>query len=54
MDAFWKQVAQFVRAEDGPTATEYAVMLSFVILALVASITSFAGAVSDSFAVPIW
>jgi pilus assembly protein Flp/PilA len=31
MLAFYRQVRQFLRQEDGPTAVEYAVMLAFII-----------------------
>lgn len=40
---------RFLRSEDGPTATEYAVMLALVIVALVATITAFKDKVQGLF-----
>ena len=34
MNAVLQRVIQFLRSEEGPTATEYAAMLSLLILAL--------------------
>jgi pilus assembly protein Flp/PilA len=33
-------VAEFLRAEDGPTAVEYAVMLALIIVVCIAAITT--------------
>ncbi|MEX2188352.1 MAG: Flp family type IVb pilin [Pirellulales bacterium] len=44
-----KRILYFLRAEDGPTAVEYAVMLSLIILACFASITSLVNATADSY-----
>ncbi|HEV3384082.1 MAG TPA: Flp family type IVb pilin [Gemmata sp.] len=35
-----KRVANFLKREDGPTAVEYAVMLSLIIVVCIASITT--------------
>ncbi len=46
---FRKRALDFVRSESGPAATEYAVMLSLVIVALIPAITSFREAVATLF-----
>ncbi|HRX87415.1 MAG TPA: Flp family type IVb pilin [Phycisphaerae bacterium] len=38
----------FLREEDGPTATEYAVMLSIIIMAVVATVKLLGGHVRDN------
>jgi len=40
---------RFLQSEDGPTATEYAVMLSLVIVALITAITLFKDKVEGVF-----
>ena len=40
---------RFLKSEDGPTATEYAVMLALVIVALIATITAFKDKVAAVF-----
>ncbi|NLX06256.1 MAG: Flp family type IVb pilin [Phycisphaerae bacterium] len=42
-------VERFVREEDGPTVVEYAVMLSLIVLAAVASIVALGSKVNESF-----
>jgi pilus assembly protein Flp/PilA len=37
---FIKSLLSFVKKEDGPTAVEYAVMLSLIIIVCIASITT--------------
>jgi pilus assembly protein Flp/PilA len=44
-----KRLFTFLRAEDGPTAVEYAVMLALIILACFASITSLVNATAASY-----
>jgi pilus assembly protein Flp/PilA len=44
-----QQTARFVRAEDGPTAVEYAVMLALVIATCMVAVKSFGGSVDASF-----
>jgi len=34
-----RSAVQFLHAEDGPTAVEYAVMLALIIVAVIASVT---------------
>ena len=40
MQRFFKKLAQFLKNEDGPTAVEYAVMLSLIIVVCIAAITT--------------
>jgi pilus assembly protein Flp/PilA len=40
MKAFMNRVRDFARSEDGPTATEYAVMLALIIVVCIAAITT--------------
>ena len=40
---------RFLKSEDGPTATEYAVMLAMIIVACIAAITALGGVVNNSF-----
>ena len=39
MKALVKKARHFLRSEDGPTATEYAVMLALIIIVALAAIT---------------
>ena len=39
MKALVKKARMFIRSEDGPTATEYAVMLALIIIVALAAIT---------------
>jgi pilus assembly protein Flp/PilA len=43
------RVKSFLKSEDGPTATEYAVMLALVIVACYTAISGLATAVSAEF-----
>jgi pilus assembly protein Flp/PilA len=47
MKALVKRVKGFIQSEDGPTATEYAVMLALIIVVCIATITSL-GASADA------
>ena len=42
-------VKRFLKSEDGPTATEYAVMLSLIIVACILAVTALGTAVSAEF-----
>ena len=42
-------VSNFLKAEDGPTAVEYAVMLALIIVACIAAITSFGQNTNSTF-----
>ncbi|MGQ9649699.1 MAG: Flp family type IVb pilin [Phycisphaerae bacterium] len=39
----------FIKNEDGPTATEYAVMLALIIIAALTAITALGGRVTEIF-----
>ena len=45
MKRFWS----FLKSEDGPTATEYAVMLALIIIVALGAITGLGGAVDGIF-----
>ena len=49
MNNFLKRAKDFLRSEDGPTATEYAVMLALIIVAAIGSIQLVGTKVSDTF-----
>jgi pilus assembly protein Flp/PilA len=49
MKAFLSRAKNFLRSEDGPTATEYAVMLALIIIVALAAITLLGGKVSGIF-----
>lgn len=50
MQAFIERTVEFVRSEDGPTTTEYSVMLALIIMVCLASITTLSTKVSGIFA----
>ena len=41
MTRLWTSIRDFLRQEDGPTAVEYAVMLSLILVVCMAGIRSF-------------
>lgn len=45
-----RTVAEFLKAEDGPTAVEYAVMLALIIVVCIAAITELGKSVNQTFA----
>ncbi len=49
MKTLLEKTRMFLRSEDGPTATEYAVMLALIILVCVAAITLIGGKVKTIF-----
>ncbi len=49
MNNFLSHAKRFLKSEDGPTATEYAVMLALVIVVLIAGIKTFATKVQGTF-----
>ena len=49
MRQFAKSVVKFVKAEDGPTAVEYAVMLALIIVVCIAAITTLGQNASSTF-----
>jgi len=44
-----RNVVQFVKAEDGPTAVEYAVMLALIIVVCIGAITSLGQGANGTF-----
>ena len=42
-------VVSFLKAEDGPTAVEYAVMLAFIIVVCIAAITTLGTSTNSTF-----
>ncbi len=49
MNTILNRAKSFLRSEDGPTATEYAVMLALIIIVCLAVITSLGTTVSGIF-----
>jgi pilus assembly protein Flp/PilA len=49
MKAFVSRAKDFLRSEDGPTATEYAVMLALIIVVALAAITGLGTTVDGIF-----
>jgi pilus assembly protein Flp/PilA len=49
MRQFAKNIVKFVKAEDGPTAVEYAVMLALIIVVCITAITTLGGKASSTF-----
>ena len=46
---FAKQVVEFLKQEDGPTAVEYAVMLALIIVICLAAITALGTSANATF-----
>lgn len=44
-----RRFIDFVKAEDGPTATEYAVMLALIIVVCITAVTALGNAASSTF-----
>ncbi len=49
LSKFRHQLIKFLRAEDGPTAVEYAVMLALIIVVCIAAITALGTNASNTF-----
>jgi len=49
MQNFVNRAKVFLKSEDGPTATEYAVMLALIIIVALGAITSLGGTVNGIF-----
>jgi pilus assembly protein Flp/PilA len=49
MRQFTKSVVKFVKAEDGPTAVEYAVMLALIIVVCIGAVTTLGTKASATF-----
>ncbi len=54
MDALYKEVRRFVRSDDGPTATEYAVLMAMILLTAIGSIAAFGPVVASKLVIPGW
>ena len=50
MSTMFNRVGTFLKSEDGPTATEYAVMLALIVIACIAAIQLVGNSVNDTFA----
>jgi pilus assembly protein Flp/PilA len=44
-----RPIVEFLRAEDGPTAVEYAVMLALIIVVCIAAVTSLGSSTNNTF-----
>ena len=44
-----REVVQFLKREDGPTAVEYAVMLALIVVVCIAAITAIGSASNQTF-----
>jgi pilus assembly protein Flp/PilA len=51
MRQFAKNVVKFLKAEDGPTAVEYAVMLALIIVVCIGTITAVGTSTNATFTV---
>lgn len=49
MRKFKEAIVNFLKAEDGPTAVEYAVMLALIIVVCIAAITALGSNASGTF-----
>jgi len=49
MRQFAKSLVKFVKAEDGPTAVEYAVMLALIIVVCIGAVTTLGGNTKATF-----
>ena len=49
MKATLKNVVEFLKREDGPTAVEYAVMLALIVVVCIAAITAIGSASNTTF-----
>jgi pilus assembly protein Flp/PilA len=49
MRGLYRSVADFLKAEDGPTAVEYAVMLALIIVVCITAITALGSNANKTF-----
>jgi pilus assembly protein Flp/PilA len=49
MRSLTKNVVSFLKAEDGPTAVEYAVMLALIVVVCIAAITTLGSNANSTF-----
>ena len=50
MRSFGERIRSFLRSEDGPTTTEYGIMLALIILVAVGAVNALGTKVSTTFA----
>jgi len=50
VEAIRRRVVSFLRSEDGPTATEYAVMFALILIVCIATVRTLGTKVNDNFA----
>jgi pilus assembly protein Flp/PilA len=53
MNAHVKKIVSFLKKEDGPTAVEYAVMLSLIIVVAIAAITTMGKHANQAFSLSV-
>jgi pilus assembly protein Flp/PilA len=46
---FWRRVTNFLRIEDGPTAVEYSIMLTLIIVVCIAAVAALGSNSNNSF-----
>jgi len=49
MTTISRSLVKFLKAEDGPTAVEYAVMLALIVVVCIAAITALGGNANSTF-----
>jgi pilus assembly protein Flp/PilA len=49
MSSFKRFAVEFLKAEDGPTAVEYAVMLALILVVCISAITTLGSNMNDTF-----
>jgi pilus assembly protein Flp/PilA len=49
MKSFAQKIQRFLKSEDGPTAVEYAVMLSLIIVVCITAVTSIGSKAKTTF-----
>ncbi len=49
MNALIKRACAFLKSEDGPTATEYAVLLALIAVGVIATLANFGTHVNDMY-----
>ncbi|HUU82193.1 MAG TPA: Flp family type IVb pilin [Phycisphaerae bacterium] len=49
MSNLLERTKAFLKSEDGPTATEYAVLLALIVIAIIVAVSTLGGKVRDTF-----
>jgi len=49
MSTSLEHLKAFLRSEDGPTATEYAVLLALIVIAIIVAVATLGGKTRDTF-----